>query len=76
MDVRIPGFPVFLAFCRNGNEQSVRTPLMKIVSMNSEGTPPQGSSRARRGSLVFSYILPVFDPLRGCPVGGGGVHHK
>jgi len=31
---------------------------------------------ARRGSSVFFKMLPVIDPPRGRPFGGGGVHRK
>jgi len=41
-----------------------------------EGSPASGPSGARRGSSVFFKMLPVVDPPRGRPFGGGGVHHN
>jgi len=44
---------LYFSLCRNGHEQRVLTPIMKIVNMNNEGSPPQSPSGARQGSSVF-----------------------
>jgi len=59
---------------RNMHEPAPFTPEEIIIFTRAPRLrAPRG---ARRGSSVFSKMLPVIDPPRGRPVGGGGTYHN